>query len=112
MTPKAVVLAEHEADIDAVVRFAVAKASPRRAPLTNLTGSAVGSGIILDVSKMNRILNERGGALDSGTAGHCPGGAEQATRAAQSCCWSGPVQGDINANSAVWSPTIPPARTR
>ena len=33
MTPKAVVLAEHEADIDAVVRFAVAKGIPsRRAP--------------------------------------------------------------------------------
>ncbi|MBA5871918.1 MAG: FAD-binding protein, partial [Nitrospira sp. CR2.1] len=58
MTPKAVVLAEHEADIDAVVRFAVERGIPLtpRAAGTNLTGSAVGSGIILDVSKMNRVL--------------------------------------------------------
>ncbi|MCC6967801.1 MAG: FAD-binding oxidoreductase [Nitrospira sp.] len=58
MTPKAVVLAEHEADIDVVVRFAVERGIPLtpRAAGTNLTGSAVGSGIILDVSKMNRIL--------------------------------------------------------
>ncbi|MBX3342127.1 MAG: FAD-binding oxidoreductase, partial [Nitrospira sp.] len=58
MTPKAVVLAEHEADIDAVVRFAVERGIPLtpRAAGTNLTGSAVGSGIILDVSKLNRIL--------------------------------------------------------
>ncbi len=58
MTPKAVVLAEQEADIDTVVRFAVERGIPLtpRAAGTNLTGSAVGSGIILDVSKMNRIL--------------------------------------------------------
>ncbi len=58
MTPKAVVLAESEADIDSVVRFAVERGIPLtpRAAGTNLTGSAVGSGIILDVSKMNRIL--------------------------------------------------------
>ena len=58
MTPKAVVLAEHEADIDAVIRFAVSRGIPLtpRAAGTNLTGSAVGAGIILDVSKMNRIL--------------------------------------------------------
>ena len=57
MTPKAVVLAEHEADIDAVVRFAVEghPLTPRAAG-TNLTGSAVGPASFLDVSKMNRIL--------------------------------------------------------
>jgi FAD/FMN-containing dehydrogenase/Fe-S oxidoreductase len=58
MTPQAVVLAESEDDIDAVVRFAGARGIPLtpRAAGTNLTGSAIGSGIILDVSKMNRIL--------------------------------------------------------
>ncbi|WHZ15057.1 MAG: FAD-binding oxidoreductase [Nitrospira sp.] len=58
MTPQAVVLVESEADIEAVVRFAVARGIPLtpRAAGTNLTGSAIGSGIILDVSKMNRIL--------------------------------------------------------
>ncbi len=58
MTPQAVVLVESEADIDAVVRFAVSRGIPLtpRAAGTNLTGSAIGSGIILDVSRMNRIL--------------------------------------------------------
>lgn len=58
MTPQAVVLVESEDDIDAVVRFAVSRGIPLtpRAAGTNLTGSAIGSGIILDVSKMNRIL--------------------------------------------------------
>jgi FAD/FMN-containing dehydrogenase/Fe-S oxidoreductase len=58
MAPQAVVLAESEADIEAVVRFAVARGIPLtpRAAGTNLTGSAIGSGLILDVSKMNRIL--------------------------------------------------------
>ena len=58
MTPHAVVLAEHEGDIDTVVRFAVERGIPLtpRAAGTNLTGSAIGSGIILDISKMNRIL--------------------------------------------------------
>ncbi|WHZ21397.1 MAG: FAD-binding oxidoreductase [Nitrospira sp.] len=58
MTPQAVALVESEADIEAVVRFAAARGislTPRAAG-TNLTGSAIGSGIILDVSKMNRIL--------------------------------------------------------
>jgi FAD/FMN-containing dehydrogenase len=58
MQPQAVVLAEHEGDIDTVVRFAVERGIPLtpRAAGTNLTGSAIGSGIILDISKMNRIL--------------------------------------------------------
>ena len=56
MQPQAVVLAEHEGDIDTVVRFAVERGIPLtpRAAGTNLTGSAIGSGIILDISKMNR----------------------------------------------------------
>lgn len=58
ITPQAVVLAESEDDIDRVVRFAVSRGIPLtpRAAGTNLTGSAIGSGIILDLSKMNRIL--------------------------------------------------------
>ena len=62
MTPHAVVLAEHEGDIDTVVRFAVERGIPLtpRAAGTNLTGSAIGSGIILDISKMNRILEVNG----------------------------------------------------
>jgi len=58
MEPKAVVLVESEEDIAATVRYAVERGIPLtpRAAGTNLTGSAVGSGIILDVSRMNRIL--------------------------------------------------------
>lgn len=58
MTPQAVVLVETEEDIEAVVRFAGSRGIPLtpRAAGTNLTGSAIGSGIILDVSRMNRIL--------------------------------------------------------
>ena len=58
MTPKAIVLVESEADIAATVRYAVQRGIPLtpRAAGTNLTGSAIGSGIILDVSRMNRIL--------------------------------------------------------
>ena len=58
MTPKAVVLVETEEDIAATVRYAVQRGIPLtpRAAGTNLTGSAIGSGIILDVSRMNRIL--------------------------------------------------------
>jgi FAD/FMN-containing dehydrogenase/Fe-S oxidoreductase len=58
VTPKAVVLVESEDDIHTVVRYAVARGIPLtpRAAGTNLTGSAIGSGIILDVSRMNRIL--------------------------------------------------------
>lgn len=58
ITPQAVVLAEADADIQAVVGYAVRNGVPLtpRAAGTNLTGSAIGSGIILDVSRLNRIL--------------------------------------------------------
>ena len=58
MVPTVVVLAESEDDIQTVVRYAVSRGVPLtpRAAGTNLTGSAIGSGIILDVSRMNRIL--------------------------------------------------------
>jgi len=56
--PKAVVLVESEDDIAATIRYAVSRGIPLtpRAAGTNLTGSAIGSGIILDVSRLNRIL--------------------------------------------------------
>src|SRR4249920_81102 len=58
IVPKAVVLVESEEDIAATVRYAVARGIPLtpRAAGTNLTGSAIGSGIILDVSRLNRVL--------------------------------------------------------
>lgn len=58
MVPKAVVLAESEEDIAVTVRYAVSRGIPLtpRAAGTNLTGSAIGSGIILDVSRMNRVI--------------------------------------------------------
>lgn len=56
--PQAVVLVESEDDITATVGYAASRGIPLtpRAAGTNLTGSAIGSGIILDVSRMNRIL--------------------------------------------------------
>ena len=58
MTPQAVVLVESEGDIQTVIRYAVTHGIPLtpRAAGTNLTGSAIGSGIILDVSRMNRVI--------------------------------------------------------
>ena len=58
VSPQAVVLVESEDDIAATVGYAVSRGIPLtpRAAGTNLTGSAIGSGIILDVSRMNRIL--------------------------------------------------------
>ena len=58
MEPKAVVLVESEDDIATTIRYAVSRGIPLtpRAAGTNLTGSAIGNGIILDVSRMNRIL--------------------------------------------------------
>ena len=58
MEPKAVVLAESEEDIATTVRYAAVNGIPLtpRAAGTNLTGSAIGTGIILDISRLNRIL--------------------------------------------------------
>ena len=58
MEPQAVVLVESEDDIQGVLTFAVSRGIPltARAAGTNLTGSAIGSGIILDVSRLHRIL--------------------------------------------------------
>jgi len=58
MTPQVVVLPDCEPDIERVMEYAVRKGMPltTRAAGTNLTGSAIGSGIILDVSHLNRIL--------------------------------------------------------
>lgn len=56
--PQAVVLVESEDDIATTIGYAVSRGIPLtpRAAGTNLTGSAIGSGIILDVSRLNRIL--------------------------------------------------------
>ncbi len=56
--PQAVVLVDSEDDIQRVVDYAVARGVPitPRAAGTNLTGSAIGSGVILDVSRLNRVL--------------------------------------------------------
>lgn len=58
IVPQAIVLAESEADIQTTVEYAVRNGIPLtpRAAGTNLTGSAIGSGIILDISRLNRIL--------------------------------------------------------
>ncbi len=58
LTPQVVVLPDSEADIEQVMKYAVQKGIPltTRAAGTNLTGSAIGSGIILDVSHLHRII--------------------------------------------------------
>jgi FAD/FMN-containing dehydrogenase/Fe-S oxidoreductase len=58
VVPKAVVQAETEDDIAETVAYAVSTGVPitPRAAGTNLTGSAVGEGIILECGRMNRIL--------------------------------------------------------
>ncbi|HSB44975.1 MAG TPA: FAD-binding and (Fe-S)-binding domain-containing protein [Nitrospira sp.] len=58
MTPQAVVLVESEEHIQTVIRYAVSRGVglTARAAGTNLTGSAIGSGIILDVSRLHRII--------------------------------------------------------
>ncbi|MBI5410459.1 MAG: FAD-binding oxidoreductase [Nitrospirae bacterium] len=58
IVPQAIVLVESEADIETVMTYAACNGVPLtpRAAGTNLTGSAIGSGIILDVSRLNRIL--------------------------------------------------------
>ncbi len=59
MIPQAVALVETESHIQTVVNYAVSRGIPltARAAGTNLTGSAIGSGIILDVSRLHRILD-------------------------------------------------------
>ncbi|MCA9423062.1 MAG: FAD-binding oxidoreductase [Nitrospira sp.] len=56
--PQVVVLPETEEDIDVVMEYAVKVGVPLtpRAAGTNLTGSAIGAGIIVDISRMNRLL--------------------------------------------------------
>ncbi len=56
--PQVVVLVESEEDIAATVDYAVSRGIPLtpRAAGTNLTGSAIGSGIVLDVSRLHRVL--------------------------------------------------------
>ncbi len=56
--PKVIVLVETPEDIQHVVAYAKRTGIPLtpRAAGTNLTGSAIGSGIIVDISRMNRIL--------------------------------------------------------
>lgn len=58
VVPKAVVCAETEEDIAETVSYAVSRGVPitPRAAGTNLTGSAVGEGIILDCGRMNKLL--------------------------------------------------------
>ena len=59
--PHTVVLPESEADIDQIVDYAFhhgVSLTPRAAG-TNLTGSAIGPGVIVDVSRMNKILEVR-----------------------------------------------------
>src|SRR6476646_8319820 len=58
MEPQAIALVESEDDIHRLLRYAAARGIPvtARAAGTNLTGSAIGSGIILDVSRLNRVL--------------------------------------------------------
>lgn len=58
MEPQAVALVESEEDIHGIVKYAVRRGIPltARAAGTNLTGSAIGSGIILDISRLHRIL--------------------------------------------------------
>lgn len=56
--PQVVALVESEEDIHLVVEYAVRHGVPvtPRAAGTNLTGSAIGPGVILDISRMNRLL--------------------------------------------------------
>jgi FAD/FMN-containing dehydrogenase/Fe-S oxidoreductase len=58
IVPRAIVLAESEADIEAVMTYAARQGVPLtpRAAGTNLTGSAIGPGIILDISRLDRLL--------------------------------------------------------
>ena len=114
MTPQAVVLVESEDDIDRVVRFAVSRGIPLtpRAAGTNLTGSAIGSGIILDVSKMNRILEvneqERWARVQPGIV---LAELNRQLSRRQSALRSRSLPAGRCASSAGWWPTIPPVPT-
>ncbi|HXZ24769.1 MAG TPA: FAD-binding and (Fe-S)-binding domain-containing protein [Nitrospiria bacterium] len=58
LTPRAVVLAESADDVAAALAVARERGAPitARSGGTNLTGSAIGEGIILDCSRMRRLL--------------------------------------------------------
>ena len=58
ISPQVVVLPHTEADIDLVVDYVVKVGVPLtpRAGGTNLTGSAIGPGIIVDISRMNQVV--------------------------------------------------------
>ncbi|MBM4122875.1 MAG: FAD-binding oxidoreductase [Nitrospira sp.] len=58
IVPQAIVLAGSDADIKTVMAYAARQGVPvtPRAAGTNLTGSAIGSGIILDISRLDRLL--------------------------------------------------------
>ena len=59
ITPQAVVLIESPGDLEQVLSYARQHAVPltARSGGTNLTGNAIGSGIILEFSRMNQILD-------------------------------------------------------
>ncbi len=109
--PQAVVLVESEDDIAATVAYAVSRGIPLtpRAAGTNLTGSAIGSGIILDVSRLNRILEvNREETLGPGAARDRLGGIEQAAQLAGRCYSDRTLRAGTCASWAAWSPIIPP----
>lgn len=59
IVPKAIVLLDNENDIPLIIKYAKENNIPitGRAGGSNLTGNAVGEGIILDFSKMNKVLD-------------------------------------------------------
>jgi FAD/FMN-containing dehydrogenase/Fe-S oxidoreductase len=59
LVPKAVVLLESEDDLEKIIKYASQNKIPltARSGGTNLTGNAVGEGIILDFSPMNKVLS-------------------------------------------------------
>src|SRR3990172_3905421 len=58
ISPQAVVIIEDQTDIEAVLSYAQRTGIPltARSGGTNLTGSAMGGGIILEISRPNQIL--------------------------------------------------------
>lgn len=59
VTPKAIVLLESEEDLVKVINYAAEYKIPLtgRSGGTNLTGNAVGDGIIIDFSRMNKVIS-------------------------------------------------------